>query len=93
MNDGIPPSNGARTEQSERFERASPRDGGAYRLGIRKDLDESIEGKDVLVVEGICASGLILSDLLRNFQTRNPGLDQGLRLPRQAARATGGGAS
>src|SRR6266542_3094198 len=24
---------------------------------IRKDLDESIEGKDVLVVEGLCASG------------------------------------
>jgi hypoxanthine phosphoribosyltransferase len=39
---------------------------------IRKDLDDSIEGKDVLVVEGICASGLTLSYLLRNFQTRNP---------------------
>ena len=39
---------------------------------IRKDLDESIEGKDVLVVEGICASGRTLSYLLRNFQTRNP---------------------
>jgi len=39
---------------------------------IRKDLDEPIEGKDVLVVEAICASGLTLSYLLRNFQTRNP---------------------
>lgn len=39
---------------------------------IRKDLDEPIEGKDVLVVEGICASGLTLSYLLRNFQTRHP---------------------
>jgi hypoxanthine phosphoribosyltransferase len=39
---------------------------------IRKDLDESIEGKNVLVVEGICASGLTLSYLLRNFETRNP---------------------
>ncbi len=39
---------------------------------IRKDLDEPIEGKDVLVVEGICASGLTLSYLLRNFKTRNP---------------------
>jgi hypoxanthine phosphoribosyltransferase len=39
---------------------------------IRKDLDDPIEGKDVLVVEGICASGLTLSYLLRNFQTRNP---------------------
>ena len=39
---------------------------------IRKDLDEPIEGKDVLVVEAICATGLTLSYLLRNFQTRNP---------------------
>jgi hypoxanthine phosphoribosyltransferase len=39
---------------------------------IRKDLDEPIEGRDVLVVEGICASGLTLSYLLRNFQTRHP---------------------
>jgi hypoxanthine phosphoribosyltransferase len=39
---------------------------------IRKDLDEPIEGRDVLVVEAICASGLTLSYLLRNFQTRNP---------------------
>jgi hypoxanthine phosphoribosyltransferase len=39
---------------------------------IRKDLDESIEGKDVLVVEGVCASGLTLSYLIRNFRTRNP---------------------
>jgi hypoxanthine phosphoribosyltransferase len=39
---------------------------------IRKDLDDPVEGKDVLVVEGVCASGLTLSYLLRNFQTRNP---------------------
>jgi len=39
---------------------------------IKKDLDDSIEGRDVLVVEGICSSGLTLSYLLRNFQTRNP---------------------
>ena len=39
---------------------------------IRKDLDEPLEGKDVLVVEGVCASGLSLSFLLRNFQTRKP---------------------
>jgi hypoxanthine phosphoribosyltransferase len=39
---------------------------------IRKDLDEPIEGKDVLVVEGVCASGLTLSYLLRNFETRHP---------------------
>ena len=39
---------------------------------IRPDLDEPLEGKDVLVVEGVCASGLSLSYLLRNFQTRKP---------------------
>ena len=39
---------------------------------IRKDLDESIEARDVLIVEGICASGLTLSYLLRNFRTRDP---------------------
>lgn len=39
---------------------------------IRKDLDDAIEGKDVLVVEGVCASGLTLSYLLRNFETRHP---------------------
>jgi hypoxanthine phosphoribosyltransferase len=39
---------------------------------IRKDLDDPIEGRDVLVVEGVYASGLTLSYLLRNFQTRNP---------------------
>lgn len=39
---------------------------------IRKDLDEPIEGRDVIVVEGVCASGLSLSYLLRNFETRQP---------------------
>ena len=39
---------------------------------IRKDLDEPIEGRDVIVVEGICASGRTLAYLLRNFRTRNP---------------------
>jgi hypoxanthine phosphoribosyltransferase len=39
---------------------------------IRKDLDEPIEGRDVVVVEGICASGLSLSYLIRNFETRHP---------------------
>lgn len=39
---------------------------------IRKDLDEPIEGREVIVVEGICASGRTLAYLLRNFQTRNP---------------------
>lgn len=39
---------------------------------IRKDLDESIEGREVIVVEGIIDTGLTLSYLLRNFRTRNP---------------------
>jgi len=39
---------------------------------IRKDLDDPIEGREILVVEGICASGRTLAYLIRNFQTRNP---------------------
>ena len=39
---------------------------------IRKDLDDPIEGRDIVVIEGICASGRTLAYLLRNFQTRNP---------------------
>ncbi len=39
---------------------------------IRKDLDENIEGRDVLIVEGIIDTGLTLSYLLRNFRTRHP---------------------
>jgi len=39
---------------------------------IWKDLDDPIEGRDVIVVEGIIDTGLTLSYLLRNFRTRNP---------------------
>jgi hypoxanthine phosphoribosyltransferase len=39
---------------------------------ILKDLDRSIEGRDVLVVEDIIDSGLTLSWLLRNLRSRNP---------------------
>lgn len=39
---------------------------------IRKDLDDPIEGRDVVLIEGVCASGRSLSYLLRNFATRNP---------------------
>ena len=39
---------------------------------ILKDLDEPIEGLDVLVVEDIVDSGLTLSYLLRNLETRRP---------------------
>jgi hypoxanthine phosphoribosyltransferase len=39
---------------------------------ILKDLDISIEGRDVLVVEDIIDSGLTLSYLTRNLESRNP---------------------
>ncbi|MGN0311493.1 MAG: hypoxanthine phosphoribosyltransferase [Lachnospiraceae bacterium] len=39
---------------------------------IIKDLDEPIEGKDVLVVEDIIDSGRTLSYLLENLKNRNP---------------------
>jgi hypoxanthine phosphoribosyltransferase len=40
---------------------------------ILKDLDASIEGRDVLIVEDIVDSGLTLSYLLRTLTARNPG--------------------
>jgi hypoxanthine phosphoribosyltransferase len=39
---------------------------------ILKDLDTSIEGKDVLIVEDIVDSGLTLNYLLRNMRARGP---------------------
>jgi hypoxanthine phosphoribosyltransferase len=39
---------------------------------ILKDLDESIEGRDVLIVEDIVDSGLTLNYLLRTLRARNP---------------------
>jgi hypoxanthine phosphoribosyltransferase len=39
---------------------------------ILKDLDLNIEGRHVLVVEDIIDSGLTLSYLLRNLESRNP---------------------
>jgi hypoxanthine phosphoribosyltransferase len=39
---------------------------------ILKDLDINIDGRDVLVVEDIIDSGLTLSYLLRNLESRNP---------------------
>lgn len=39
---------------------------------ILKDLDESIEGRNVLIVEDIIDSGLTLHYLLKTLQTRNP---------------------
>lgn len=39
---------------------------------IMKDLEVSIEGKDVLIVEDIIDSGLTLSYLIENLKSRNP---------------------
>ena len=39
---------------------------------ILKDLDINIEGRDVLVVEDIIDSGLTLSYLIRNLESRGP---------------------
>ena len=39
---------------------------------ILKDLDESLEGKDVLLVEDILDTGLTVHYLLQNLQSRNP---------------------
>jgi hypoxanthine phosphoribosyltransferase len=39
---------------------------------ILKDLDISIDGRDVLVVEDIIDSGLTLSYLMRNLESREP---------------------
>lgn len=42
------------------------------RIRIVKDLDESIEGKDVLVVEDIIDSGRTLSHLMEMLKARKP---------------------
>jgi hypoxanthine phosphoribosyltransferase len=39
---------------------------------ILKDLDASIEGRDVLLIEDIVDSGLTLHYLLKNLKARNP---------------------
>ena len=39
---------------------------------IAKDLDESLEGKDVLIVEDILDTGVTLSHLVPMLQMRNP---------------------
>jgi hypoxanthine phosphoribosyltransferase len=39
---------------------------------ILKDLDAPIQGRDVLIVEDIIDSGLTLSYLLRNLESREP---------------------
>jgi len=39
---------------------------------ITKDLEESIEGKDIIIVEDIIDTGLTISYLLRNLKSRYP---------------------
>jgi hypoxanthine phosphoribosyltransferase len=39
---------------------------------ITKDLEDSIEGKDVLIVEDIIDTGLTISYLLKNLKSRHP---------------------
>ncbi|MBP2645135.1 MAG: hypoxanthine phosphoribosyltransferase [Firmicutes bacterium] len=39
---------------------------------ILKDLDESVEGKHILIVEDIIDSGLTLQYLVENLKSRNP---------------------
>src|SRR3954465_8430318 len=47
---------------------------------ILKDLDASIEGRDVLIVEDIVDSGLTLNYLLRTLRARNPASLEGCAL-------------
>ena len=54
---------------------------------ILKDLDSSIEGKDVLIVEDIVDSGLTLNYLLRNLRSPQPALARGLRAAGEAGPA------
>ena len=42
------------------------------RIKIVKDLDDSIEGKEVLIVEDIIDSGRTLSHLMQLLRARNP---------------------
>lgn len=42
------------------------------KINIKKDLDEYIEGLDVIVVEDIIDSGNTLSQLIPELQSRNP---------------------
>ena len=51
---------------------------------ILKDLDASIDGRDVLLVEDIVDSGLTLHYLLKNLRAPRPALARGLRAAHQA---------
>ena len=55
---------------------------------IIKDLDESIEGKDVLIVEDIIDSGRTLSYLIEVLKQRNPASIRLCTLLRQAGKTS-----
>ena len=52
----------------------APYEGGSESgvVRIRKDLDDPLEGRHVVVVQALCAGGRSLTYLLRNFETRRP---------------------
>ena len=56
---------------------------------ILKDLDASIEGRDVLLVEDIVDSGLTLHYLLKNLRAREPRSLEVVRAADQARAAAG----
>ena len=58
---------------------------------IRKDLDEDLHDRDVLIVEDIIDSGLTLSWLLENFESRGRAVGRGVRAAAQARRREGAG--
>ena len=56
---------------------------------ILKDLDETIEGRNVLVVEDILDTGLTLKYLLKNLASRKPRVARGRRAAEQGGQAAG----
>jgi hypoxanthine phosphoribosyltransferase len=48
-------------------------EGSPEAVKILKDLDESITGKHVIIVEDIIDTGLTLGYLIRHLEARNPG--------------------
>ena len=56
---------------------------------ILKDLDETIEGRNVLVCEDILDTGLTLKYLLKNLASRKPALTRGRRAAEQGGQAAG----
>ena len=58
-------------------------------MRILKDLDESIEGRDVLLVEDIVDTGMTLNHLLTYLRARKPATPEGLHAARQAGAPSG----